>query len=377
MAKNMREQDFSNSENNLIGAKTLPAVKDEFIEGCVIPHFEPSFRGLMQLRTFLFKLSARAIRTFLEEAVETTGLKVTVKKRKRWEVKVYMIDQKTREVFAKTGHLLADLAKVSDNFVLPETEEEMGCLLAIVAKTIRTGEPVTFYTPICPDWSRDKEGRYDFKSLEGGESFIANKFFVNAPKFLKIFAKHGVPFRGIILFADWGLETEIDAKDTYGQELSPEDVQMCFASTFARTDEKLKKLQGSQLSGSLFADYKVESMQDFLTQRLDIPAVQSRLEEFFTTNKRGQRLVDVLTTASFKLNKTRLGTTEAENRKLAVRNLVEYATVGQSVGNHSILVVCESRTSSMAYNLPRPKDANVPVFFVKGKEDLTRGVNIL
>ena len=50
------------------------------------------------------------------------------------------------------------------------------------------------------------------------------------------FQRNGIPYGGVILFADWGLETEIDAKGTYGQKLSPEDVRMCFASTLAACD---------------------------------------------------------------------------------------------------------------------------------------------
>ena len=44
---------------------------------------------------------------------------------------------------------------------------------------------------------------------------------------------------------------------------------------------------------------------------------------------------------------------------------------------HSILIVCESRTTSKCYNMPKDKYKNVPVFYVKGQGTINEGVNIL
>lgn len=296
--------------------------------------------------------------------------------RERGEVR-YMIDDQERGLLEKVGGFLADLSKISGNFVLPQTDEETVCLMADVSRAIRENKSIALVTPVCPDWSRDSEGRYDFKSLSGGESFVANKFFVNAPEFLEIFRKNGISYRGIILFADWGLETEIDAKDTYGQKLSPDDIQMCFASTLAATDQTLKHLQDDERLGPLFADYEVISMREFLAERLDEQQVMDKMRRFFTTDKQGLKLLDLLDRDSLKLNKQRLRVSDEENRKLALQTSIEYATVGQALDDDSFLVVCESKTTSRCYNLPRARDKKVPVFYVKGKEGLNSGVNIL
>lgn len=371
------------SERELIDtsvqAVTLSEGRVRFIADFVQPHFtyEVTFRDLMAFSNLVGCLRGRVIRGLFEEVVETTENRVSTKQGKRLEVKVYMVDKKAREVFKKVGNVLSDLAKINDTIILPESEEEMSCLVSIVAKTLKTGEPMTFYTPVCPDWSRDKEGQYDFKSLGGGESYIANKFFVYSPEFLEIFQRNGVLYRGIILFADWGLEAEIDAKDTYGQKLSPDDVRMCFASTLAATDQTLKHLQDDVRLGPLFANYEVMSMKEFLGQRIDEQRVMVEMRQFFTTDKQGSRLLEILDRDSLKLNRQRLGVGEGKNRELAIQNLVEYSTVGQAIGDDSFLVVCESPTTSRCYNSPRAKDKKVPVFFVKGKERLRSGVNIL
>lgn len=357
--------------------KTLPEIRDIFLMDYVVPNFDQTLSGVLDSRALMRLLSGRVVRSLVEEVTTEIGKRVTERKGKRWEVKTYMVDQKTKDIFSKVGNLLADLAKISETVLLPETEDEMGCLLGMAARAIKTGKPITFYTPICPDWSRDEDGKYDFESLGGGESFIANKFFVNAPAILRVFHKHSVPFCGIILFADWGLETEINAKGTYGQELSAEDVQMCFASTVAVTDQTLKRLQEDQRLGPLFANYQIVSMKEFLTQRIDEKQVGQQMREFFTSDKQGKRLLEVLAKQSFPVNEERLGLSEDEDHEFALRNLVEYATVGSSIGGHSILVVCESSTTSRCYNLPRGRDKKVPVFYVKGKGGLDSGVNIL
>lgn len=309
----------------------------------------------------------------LAQSLDVYGVRIE----QREEVKIYMVDQKARELVTRISRFLADLSKISDKLILPETEDEMSCLLTMVVDAATTGRPLTLITPICPDWSRDSEGKYDFKSLGGGESYIGNKFLTYGREMLAVFARHEIPYQGVLQFADWGLETEINAKDTYGRKLSAEDIQMCFQSTVAATDEHLRSLQLDPEVGDLFANYKIVSMKEFLESKLDIPKVQSELEEFLTTDVRGKRLLDTLAEQSYEINRIRLGLNRDENRKMALRNLVEYATEGQSIGPRSILVVCESRTTSRVYNLPRQKNENIPVFYVKGKEGVDKGVNIL
>ncbi len=299
-----------------------------------------------------------------------------VKINEREGVKKYMVDKKARETLVRVSRFLADLTKISDKIILPETENEMSCLLTMVVDAITTGKPITLVTPICPDWSRNEEGQYDFKSLGGGESYIGKKFLTYGGEMLTVFAKYQIPFKGFLQFADWGLETEINAKDTYGRKLSPEDIQMCFQSTLAATDEHLRSLQLNEELGILFENYSIVSMKESIESKIDVPEVQARLEKFLTSDVRGRRLIATLEEQSYRVNKVRLGLNREENRKFTLRNLVEYATEGQSIGSHSILVVCESRTTSRVYNLPRQKNENIPVFFVKGKEGVDEGVNI-
>ncbi|OGE04601.1 hypothetical protein A3B51_00185 [Candidatus Curtissbacteria bacterium RIFCSPLOWO2_01_FULL_41_18] len=358
----------------------LQQAREDFVACHIEPCFERNILGYERFRKLMHHLSYKTVRNFiqmLDDDPQISGVKTNQIRRKGKEVKVFVVDEKTRKTFDTVGRFLIDLIEIDHNIIFPETEDEMTCLLAMVTRAIATGKPITLCTPICPDWSRDEKGRYDFKSLGGSESFIANKFFNYGQELLSLFAKHKIPFQGVILFANWGLETEIDAKDTYGRKLLPDDVRMCFASTFARTDEKLSELQKSQETTSIFGDFRVVSMKGFLEERLDIPEVQRRLYDFFTTDKKGKRLVDVLATQSLKINKDRLSVDDQTNRELALRNVVEYATVGQSLDGHSILIVCESRTTSRAYNLPRKRDDNVPVFYLKGQESLESGVNIL
>lgn len=292
-------------------------------------------------------------------------------------VRVYMIDQKTRETLTRVSRLLADLSKIKDTLILPQTENEMSCLLTMVVDAITTDEPITIVTPICPAWSRDSDETYDFKSLGGDESFIAAKFFTYGKGMIAVLAKHQIPYRGILLFADWGLETEINAKDTYGRKLSQEDVQMCFQSTVAATDEHLSALQADKKVGHLFKNYTIVSMKDFLEKRMNVAEVERKMRHFFTTDRRGRKLLEELDTQSYELNRVRLGYNRTQNREFALQNLVEYSAVGQSIGPHSILAVCESRTTSRSYNMPRQKHENVPVFYVKGEGGADEGVNIL
>ena len=344
--------------------------RERFIVDFFAPCFEQNGLGYTEFQPMSRRLTPKIVRSLLQIVIDDIEVQ-------RSEVKAYMVDKKARDLLAKVGNILADLARLRGTIILPETGEEMSCMVSLVAKALKTGEPITFFTPVCPDWSRDDNGRYDFRSLGGGESFIANKFFVNAPEFLEVFAQNGVPFKGVVLFADWGLETEIDAKGTYGQKLTPDDVQMCFASTFAATDQTLKVLQEDENFGKLFADDVVVSMKDFLAKRIDEQQVMQAMRAFFTSSKQGQRLLEVLNRDSLKINTERLGVHDEENREMTLRNLVEYSTVGQAIGDNSFLVVCESRTTSRCYNMPRANDRKVPAFYIKGRDSLESGVNIL
>lgn len=367
-------------QNSISKPFPLQQAREDFVTRHIDSYFERTIHGLIRFQKLSHHLSCKAVKDFIQilgDDPQVDGVRTDKIMRKRKEVDVYMVDEKTREIFDKVGRFLRDLKEIDTCIIFPETEAEMACFLAILTRALATGQPITLCTPICPDWSRDKEGRYNFKSLGGGESFIANKFFDYGKDMLNIFAKHKIPFQGIVLFADWGLETEIDAKDTYGQKLSTEDIQMCFASTFSRTDQRLAELQTSQETANMFKNFRVVSMKEFLEEKLDIPKVQERLVDFFATDKKGRRLVEVLSAQSLKINKDRLNVDYQTNHHLALRNVVEYATVGQSLDDHSILVVCESRTTSRAYNLPRRRNDNVPVFYLKGQESLDSGVNIL
>lgn len=292
-------------------------------------------------------------------------------------VKIYMVNKKAKEMLQKISGFLSDLSKMPTTILLPESEDEMNCFLTMTARAITTGKPITLSTPFCPDWSRDSEGKYDFKSLGGGESFIAAKFFANAPAILSAFDNNGIPFVGRLRFADWGLETEIDTKGTYGQKLSQEDIQMCFASTLAATDQMLKVLQNDPRLGKLFSSYRIVSMKEFLANTIDEEKVKAKMKGFFTTDEKGRKLLEKLAKQSFSINKKRLGLSPEENREFILNSLVEYSTEGEAEDENTILIMCESRTTSRCYNLPRDKDKKIPVFYVKGQGAVNEGVNIL
>lgn len=288
---------------------------------------------------------------------------------------IIIVDSEMRDALRKTGGFLLDIAKLKDRIVLPSNGEELDSLVRQVLSAYITKEPIPIFTPVCPDWSRDSEGRYDFKSLGGGVSFIGKKFLREAPPLLRAFAKHGVPFEGRLIFANWGLETEIDAKDTYGRKLTPEDIRMSFESTFAKTDERLLTLQKGEV-GALFGPYGLVRMTEFFErQGVDSTALYQEARLFFLSTKSGRRLVEELNGASARLNKERLEVTEEENKALVIQNLSEYATLGLAFGDRGIIVAAESATSTRAYNLVRKN--KLPVFYLKGERSLREGVNIL
>lgn len=288
----------------------------------------------------------------------------------------FLTSGEARQSLRALGGFLLDIAQLKERVILPSNGEELQGLAEQVLEAHLSRKPIKIFTPFCPDWSRDSEGRYDFKSLGGDLSFIAKKFFREAPPLLSVFAKHNIPVQGALIFANWGLETEIDAQDTYGRKLSQDDVQLCFASTFAETDKKLLEAQEDSETARIFQGYSVVPMTEFFVQQgVDPEQLYRNAYNFFETDAKARRLVEELHRASLPINKERLGLTEEGNRVQAVQNLAEYATLGQSFGDEGIIIAAESATTTRAYNLGRKK--KLPVFYLKGKDTLNRGVNIL
>ncbi len=338
------------------------------------------FSGFFHYRGLRRHLVGRVFQAVVDSLAvldTASGIRAEFINRKGREVKMYMMDEGGRVLLRKMGSFLSDLARITDKFVFPENAEEIGRLMTITAQAVTVKKPVNLYTPVCPDWSRNAQGVYDFKGLGGGESFIAKKYFAGIPEFLSVFEKHGIPYQGILLFADYGLETEIDARDSYGRKLSEGDIKMCFQSTFAQTDEHLLRLQTTGANAKLFKNCLLVSMNEFLSNSgLDLPQTVSQMRQFFELGK-GKRLLDLLCRDSYEVNRKRLSLDETQNRDYALQNLVDYATLGQAFNSQGIIVACESRMSSRAYNLPRPRATLLPLFFLKGRGNLDSGVNIL
>lgn len=295
----------------------------------------------------------------------------------RGEVKMYMLNKDNRAIMRNLGLVLGDLSEFSSNFTLPESEEELARLLVIVERAVATQQPINIYTSFCPDWSRNSRGEYDFKRLGCSESYIAKKYFANITPLFRLLAQHHVPYSGVLLFADWGLETEITTQDTYGTELSSEDIQICFQSTLALTDQHLLKLQNGE-QGNLFANCFIQSMTQFLAESdLDLASVGKQMRQFFLEKRSGKRLLDILNKDSLPINEARLGLSEEQNRDFMLQGLVEYATLAQTFSSQSLIVACESRTTSRTYNLPKHSFAKLPLFYIKGNGGVRSGVNIL
>lgn len=292
-------------------------------------------------------------------------------------VRTYMFDDEARGAFASLGNLFADLTKISDNYIFPETNEELAHFVLSVVRAKKSGDPVTLYTPLCPNWSMDKQGRYDFKSLGGEESFISKKFFQFAPEFLEVLVKNGIPYSGVLIFADWGMETEIMDKNTYGTSLAQSDIRMCFDSSFAAVDAHLGKLQRDPTVSELFLPYRTVLMTDFFMQSgLNLEVEDERFRNFFQEDNKGKKLLRRLQEDSYPINFERMGLSRENSDAECLENLVDYATFGQALSGHGIILSCESRTTSVAYNLPREDSSKVPMFFIKGNSKYN-GVNIL
>lgn len=323
-----------------------------------------------------YEISAFNERRFFRRELKSSGLLRVVTGGEDMRKKRTTIDREAREALQEVGAFLLDIGKLRSTIILPNNGQELQSFAQRSLAARMTGKPIPLYTPFCPDWSQDIYGRYDFKSLGSGVSKIAEKFFGESQPLLRAFQKHKIPYLGMLVFANWGLETEIDAKDTYGRELSPEDIQMCFESTLATTDEVLLELQNNSETASLFQPYTVVRMTNFFAEQgIDPEETYKTMHTFFTSPGKGNKLVEELHMASKEVNRVRLGLSEEENRQQAVQNIAEYATFGHALDEKGMVIAAESFTSTRAYNIPRRE--KLPVFFIKGKASLDSGVNIL
>lgn len=285
-----------------------------------------------------------------------------------------------REALRAVARVLQDIAEIKQAIILPELGEELNICMAHIASAYMTRKPIQLFTPFCPDWSRDAKGRYDFKSLGGDASFIARKVFSDAPALLHIFQKNKIPYEGVLVFANWGTETEIQAKDTYGQVLSREDIQTCFASTHAKTDEELLGRQKDPEIGVLFTPYRIIPMTEFFQEQGSDPSsIFADAVAFFKTDKKGRQLVDQLHKDSMALNASRLQLSPEQNFEQTIKACAEYAVFGHALGLRGMILAAESRTTSRAYNLFRRNQGLevMPLFYLKGKSGINEGVNIL
>lgn len=322
--------------------------------------------------------SRNVFRDFLRFYLEDPDIYGVYKLRpdKGREVK-YMMTVKAKEIFTQLGLFLANLGRISNDFILPQTNEEIVALAKNFVRVKTTGEPMNLYTPLCPDWSMDSTGRYNFRSLGGGVSFIAKKFFKYAPKLLRILTEHKIPYQGLLIFADWGIETELDGQNTYGKKLTEENIRMCFTSSLAATDEHLLGLQSDSDYGTLFAPFKVVAMTKFFEDSgLDLVALDERFKRYFSEDKNGVKLLNELAMTSAQVNRERMGHDNRRNRQMSLETLIDYATFGQALNSYGLIIACESQISSKAYNRPRATHDKIPMIFVKGKSGDV-GVNIL
>lgn len=280
-----------------------------------------------------------------------------------------------REALARVGGFLGDLAVISDRVILPGPGPEMVVLASRAYMAALKGEVMKLYTPICPDWSRDAKGQFDFKSLGSEASFIGQKFIAEVPALLRLLAKHQIAYEGVLVFADWGLETEITARGSYGEELAADEVVERFAESFRATEAMLTGVEREK--AELFENYKVMSMTEFLATELgDAVKVCKGFQERFLQGGRPEKLLRLYHQESLAINERRLGVSEEENLEMSLATLSEYATLGMAI-KKGVMVAAESRIASLAYNVFRSKRDRLPLVFLKGRKSLSQGVNIL
>lgn len=284
----------------------------------------------------------------------------------------FNLEGQSRLTLKRVGEVLMDLAGISEKIILPAPGPEILQFAIQTYEAVFTGKPMKIYTPACPDWSRDNQGVYDFKSLETGPSYIVEKLVNEAPAILGIFAKHEIPCEGVVVFADWGMETEITAKDTYGRQLAQDEMVERFVQSFQATGNLLLTHKEK-----LFTPYRLQSMTEFLALNLGDPVkVCRQFQNRFLIEERAQRLLRLYQGESLIVNQKRLGLSEKDNNKVALQTLSEYATFGAAI-KEGVVLAAESRLASLAYNVFRSKKNRLPLVFLKGKESLSQGVNIL
>lgn len=286
------------------------------------------------------------------------------------------IGKETAEAISNVGGLLLDLAAMKPDIVLPASGGEIQNFVVNAIQASVSGDPLQLYIPCCPDWSQDNNGRYDYRSLNGGPSFIAEKFFQESPSVLAALNKHNVPYRGTVVIADWGLENDIEAYDRNGERLTRNAVSERFISTARHAENSLSGLkQGSDMR-SLYVDFRVTRMSDlFLELGVNPDETYAEAYKLLLAQNKGQKLVRELHAASLPINMERRGLSEDENYQQAVQSLAEYATLSSSLPDRSILFAAESQTTSKGYNVLR--QIKMPVVFLKGKTREERAVNIL
>lgn len=252
----------------------------------------------------------------------------------------FSLDKRGRFAIGQLGGILLELSRSSDRIIMPEAGPEM-----------------------------NEDGIYDFKSLGFGPSYIAQKFLQEAPAFLSMLEQYQIPYKGKMVFADWGMETEITARDTYGRLLPQNEIMARFDQSFQATS--------SLLGSGLFSPYKLQAMSEFLATRLGDPAKANReFQQRFLEERQARKLLELYQKESFGVNKRRLGLTREQNDQSALQTLSEYSTLGAAI-DRGIMVAAESRLASLAYNVFRRKGRRLPVVFLKGDKPEDRGVNIL
>lgn len=280
------------------------------------------------------------------------------------------------EILKNVGSTLVGLSDIRSVLIMPSGAPEITALAIQLYLAQLTGNAVPLFTPVCPDWSRDERGRYDFKSLDSGSSQIARKLIEEGKSVIGCLADHRIPYEGMIIFADWGMETEIDTTDSYGERVSPDEVVRRFSQSFDATANYLEKAQGGQ-EGHIFRPYRLTSMTEFLSRRLGDPKpVYQRCREKFLQEPSPNKLLRRYAAVSFPVNRDRFKVDEPTNLQMSLQTLAEYATLGEAI-NDGIILAGESRTASQAYNVLRPRKQKVPTLFLKGKKGVDEGENIL
>lgn len=287
----------------------------------------------------------------------------------------YHLEKLSREALAKLGEFLVDCTKITHSVILPSAGPEMTSFCSQVYMGILSGEEIDSFTPVCPDWSMDSSGQYDFRSLGDEASYIARKFFDESEDLFSQFNRRGIAYRPTLVFADWGMETEMTAKDTYGAVLPQEEVVRRFADCFQKTGALIEQAKNGR-NGNLFKNVELISMTEFLVRRLGDPQ-RTYLEarEQLVSKPAAAKLLDEYSRVSLSVNQRRLGLSPEENYQTGAQTLSEYAVLGRAIAK-GMMIAAESRTASRAYNILRGKHEKLPIIFLKGEKKY-QGVNIL